>query len=276
MTPNKLDIRLDNPPVALSVELACADVEPEAREVGKAGSTMLPLPLGLLDWTDKLPVPAEDEGELCVMLDGAEPLVDAVETDEPDPLDAPEPPETEPLDAEPVEGAVPIGVPDPLGVPNPLVVPDPLVMPEAPKIEPLDAVPVEGLVPLGVPVPMGLPDPFVVPDPLVVPNPLRLGATEGKVPCGTPTTLLATDCPTLAAADIIDATEESGDAGAFVRPGTDVALGEFEFERIPEGPKVIPVPVTAVATDAVADEAGAAEALGDTMINGMTPPDAAD
>lgn len=78
------------------------------------------------------------------------------------------------------------------------------------------------------------------------------------------------------APETIDAIEEPRDAGTSVRLGTDVALGTFDFETIPEGPKVVPVPVTAVASGAVADEAGTAEALGDSMVNGLTLPDAAD
>lgn len=121
-----------------------------------------------------------------------------------------------------------------------------------------------------------MPDPLVVPDSLDVPDPLRLGTTEGRVPDDPPTILLATDCPRLVAPERIDVIEGPRDAGASVRLGTDVGLGEFEFERIPEGPKVIPVPLTAVASGAVADEAGAAEGLGDSMVTGFTPPDAAD
>lgn len=108
VTPNKVDIRLDTPAVALPVVLPCVDVEPEGPEVSETGITTLPLSLGLLDLTDELPVPAEDDGELPVLPDWAETPADVVEPGVPDPLDVPEPLETELLDAEPVEVPVPL------------------------------------------------------------------------------------------------------------------------------------------------------------------------
>ena len=49
VTPNRLDIKLESPPVGLPVVLPCAAVEPETPEVTEIGITTLPLPLGLLD-----------------------------------------------------------------------------------------------------------------------------------------------------------------------------------------------------------------------------------
>jgi len=49
VTPNKLDIKLGTPPVALAVVVSCGDVEPKGPEVSEAGITLLPLPLGLPD-----------------------------------------------------------------------------------------------------------------------------------------------------------------------------------------------------------------------------------
>lgn len=126
-----------------------------------------------------------------------------------------------------------------------------------------------------VPDSLEVPGPLGVPVPTGVPDPPRLDTAEGRVPEGTPTTLLATDCPTLVASERIDATEEPRDAGTFVRLGTAVTLGRFVFERIPEGPKMIPVPLLPVVSGATADEAGAAEGLGDSMVNGTTPLDPA-
>ena len=125
-----------------------------------------------------------------------------------------------------------------------------------------------------------VPDPLAVPEPietdsLDVPDPLRLGITEGSVP-DDPTTLLAIDCPRLVPAETIDGAEEPRDTGAPERLGTGVALGAFVFDRIPEGPKMIPVLVATVVSVVVAEEADAAGALGDNMVNGSTLPDPVD
>ena len=214
VTPDRLDSKLGSVPVELPVVLPWVDVEPETPELSGTGITTLPLPLPveLLGRTGELAVLAEEERELPALPEEVETPVDAFETDVPAPLDVPKPIETEPLDAEPVEG----------------------------------------------------------------PDPLMLGTTESIVPDGLTTTLVATECPTLVGAEAIDVIDEPRDAGAPGTLGNDVTIGGFEFERIPEGPKMIPVPVTAVGADAVADEPVARGLLGDRIVNGLTPPDATD